>query len=114
VSFLSALKRELDLGDMEVREGRAEQLIAQVQSLAGTFDVVVTRAVGTRLVRIGMEYLRPGGVLIAGGPPTPSSAPFPQGPWSVRLEEFVFSDLGLSRRFMVGRKAALNITRDLE
>lgn len=72
VSFLLAACRELGLSDVTVKEGRAEVLVNEDSSLSNAFDVVVTRAVGpiATLVPIGLRYLRPGGLLIASGPPS--------------------------------------------
>jgi 16S rRNA (guanine527-N7)-methyltransferase len=81
VSFLLAVRRELELGDVTVKEGRAEVLIEQEPELAERFDVVVARAVtsaGT-LMPLARRYLKPGGVFIATGPPSPR----PQEPFQI-------------------------------
>ena len=73
VSFLLAVRRQLDLEDVAVKEGRAEALVAQEPDLAGGFDVVVARSVGpaTALLPLARKYLKPGGVFVASGPPNP-------------------------------------------
>lgn len=73
VSFLLAAQRELELGNVVVKEGRAEVLIDQEPELAEGFDVVVARAVASAgaLLPLARRYLRPGGVFIASAPPSP-------------------------------------------
>lgn len=75
VSFLRAACRELRLGDVSVKEARAEELIREEPDLRGAFDVVVTRAVGPAvgLLPVALEYLRPGGLFIAAGSPHASA-----------------------------------------
>src|SRR5262245_57633800 len=104
VSFLAALKRELELSDMSVLEGRAEKLVEERADLAGTFDVVVARAVGASLIPIAMSYLRPGGLFLAGGPPEGSSKKASDDLSGMRYETGSFDELGLKRAFLVGRK----------
>jgi 16S rRNA (guanine527-N7)-methyltransferase len=107
VSFLATLKRELDLADVVILEGRAEELAAQRPDLAEAFDVVVTRAVGMRLLPTVMLYLRPGGLFIAGGPPAPRGAlSTPEGGLSCHWETVLFRELNLSRTFLLGCKPA--------
>jgi 16S rRNA (guanine527-N7)-methyltransferase len=81
VSFLLAVRRQLDLEDVAVKEGRAEALVEQEPDLAGGFDVVVARSVGpaTALLPLARKYLKPGGVFVASGPPNP----LPQEPFEV-------------------------------
>jgi 16S rRNA (guanine527-N7)-methyltransferase len=71
VSFLAAVKRELGLHDVEIVEGRAEDLVKHVAGLAEAFDVAVARAVAPlpELLPIALGYLRPGGLLIATAKP---------------------------------------------
>ena len=73
VSFLLAVKRELDLGNVVVKEGRAEALLEQQPDLAGGFDVVAVRSVGpvAALLPLARRYLKPGGLFVATGPPSP-------------------------------------------
>jgi 16S rRNA (guanine527-N7)-methyltransferase len=81
VSFLLAVRRQLDLEDVAVREGRAEVLVEQEADLVGGFDVVVARSVGpaTALLPLARKYLKPGGLFVASGPPNP----LPQEPFEV-------------------------------
>ena len=71
VSFLRAACRELRLGDVSVKEARADELIQEEPDLRGAFDVVVARAVGPAfgLLPVALGYLRPGGFFIAAGSP---------------------------------------------
>lgn len=73
VSFLLAARRELDLPNVVVKEGRAEVLIEREPALAGGFDVVVARSVGpaATLLPLARRYLKVGGIFVAAGPPNP-------------------------------------------
>jgi 16S rRNA (guanine527-N7)-methyltransferase len=73
VSFLLAVRRELDLGNVTVKEGRAETLLEQEPALVGAFDVVVARAVGRpeALLPLALKYLKAGGCFLVSGPPAP-------------------------------------------
>ena len=73
ISFLLAASRELELADVAVIEGRAEDLLDRQPALANTFDVVVARAVGppNTLLQMALKYLKPGGLFVASGPPNP-------------------------------------------
>lgn len=73
VSFLLAAQRELDLGDVAVKEGRADVLLEQEPDLAGAFDVVVARSVGPpeALLPLARKYLKAGGLFLVSGPPNP-------------------------------------------
>jgi 16S rRNA (guanine527-N7)-methyltransferase len=73
VSFLLAARRELDLTNVVVKEGRAEVLLEEEPELAGGFDVVVARSVGpaATLLPLARRYLRVGGLFVASGPPSP-------------------------------------------
>jgi len=77
VSFLASLKRELQLPDVEVLEGRAEDLVRECQSLVGRFDVVVSRSVGSlpKLIPTAMRYLKADGVFISSAPPAGKPRP---------------------------------------
>ena len=103
VSFLAALKRELDLADVAVLEGRAEELVAQQPDLADAFDVVVTRAVGMRLQPTAMLFLKPGGLFVVGGPPALTESPADRI-LGARWETVSFRQLRLSRAFFLVRK----------
>jgi len=81
VSFLLAAQRELDLGNVIVKEGRAEALLTQEPGLSGRFDVVVARSVGpaSALLPLARKYLKIGGLFVASGPPNP----LPQEPFEI-------------------------------
>jgi 16S rRNA (guanine527-N7)-methyltransferase len=81
VSFLLAAQRELNLGDVTVKEGRAEGLLEQEPALAGAFDVVVARSVGhaATLLSLARKYMKVGGIFVVSGPP----APLPQEPFEI-------------------------------
>jgi 16S rRNA G527 N7-methylase RsmG len=81
VSFLLAAQRELDLGNVAVKEGRAEALLDQEPDLAGAFDVVVARSVAPAeaLLPLARKYLKAGGLFVVSGPPNPP----PQEPFKV-------------------------------
>lgn len=81
VSFLLAAKRELDLGNVVVKEGRAEKLLEQEPDLISAFDVVVARSVGpaATLLPLARRYLKAGGLFLASGPPDP----LPQEPFEI-------------------------------
>jgi 16S rRNA (guanine527-N7)-methyltransferase len=109
VSFLATLKREVGLADLVILEGRAEKLVTQRPTLAESFDVVVARAVGKRLVPTAALYLKPGGLFIAGGPPAPTeeaAATAEAGKLLVRSETVAYEQLGLNRTFLVGRRSS--------
>ncbi len=81
VSFLLAAQRELDLGNVAVKEGRADVLLEQEPDLAGAFDVVVARSVGPpeALLPLARKYLKAGGLFVVSGPPNP----LPQEPFKI-------------------------------
>jgi 16S rRNA (guanine527-N7)-methyltransferase len=107
VSFLTALKRELNLTDLVVLEGRAEEIVTQHAAFAEAFDVVVMRAVGMRLLPTVMLYLKPGGLFVVGGPPAPRSARAgADGVPQLQCETVSFPGLNLSRTFLLARKQA--------
>ena len=101
VSFLAALKRELELSDLSILEGRAEELVKVRSELAGMFDVVVARAVGAPMLPIAMTYLRPGGLFLAGGPPDGAGRGDRSG---MRWQTKAFDKLGLKRTFLLSQK----------
>ena len=106
VSFLRALIRDLAMPDISVHHGRAEGIISEVPGLTGVFDLVLTRAVGRsdQLIEVAMVYLRPGGRLVASGPPVGSAMPKIDwlGPFEWKTVEF--STARLSRVFLVVTK----------
>lgn len=108
VSFLAALRRELGLEDIEILEGRAEDIITQLPNLIGRFDVAVARAVGPmrKLLPIVAEYLRPGGIFLAPGPPNPPALPPAHAGMLTRWEQVPYPALGLSRVLLVASKEA--------
>ena len=78
VSFLSVAIRELSLDRTRVYGGRLE---AVVRESPNQFDAVVARCAGDvgYLFGIGAHLVRPGGVVIASGPP--EEYPLPAGQW---------------------------------
>lgn len=77
-SFLAAAIREVPLESSEVIAGRLEDV---VRSFPDQFDAVVARCAGDvgYLFGLGAHLVRPGGVVIASGPPT--EHPLPAGQW---------------------------------
>lgn len=73
ISFLLAACRELELDNVAVVEGRAEDLIERIPALAGSFDAVVARAVGPpdALLAVALKYLKVGGLFVVSGSPHP-------------------------------------------
>lgn len=106
VSFLRALIRELAMPDISLHHGRAERVISEVPELTGIFDVVLTRAVGrsVQLIEVAMAYLRPGGRLVASGPPVGSAMPKIDWQGPVEWKTVEFPKTGLSRVFLVVTK----------
>ena len=109
VSFLHALLRELSLGDVAVRHSRAEDLVREAPELLGSFDVVLTRAVGLSRVVIegAMPYLRISGVLVAAGPPP--GVPRPRIEWGggkLEWKDIDFTAIRMRRTFLVCTRAS--------
>ena len=106
ISFLLALGRELGLSDVRIIEGRAEAVVTQTPELFGYFDAVVCRAVGQldTMAETGSRCLRPGGVLIASGPP-PGNDPGDLPP-GFQIVTVPFPALSLSRVFLVWTRSA--------
>jgi 16S rRNA (guanine527-N7)-methyltransferase len=77
-SFLSAVVRELALTRCRVINSRLEQV---ADELAGSFDAVVMRCAGSLadLLPLVTRLLRPGGLVVASGPP--QGSPLPIGEW---------------------------------
>jgi 16S rRNA G527 N7-methylase RsmG len=71
VSFLLAVVRELPLDGCEVVNGRLEALASQERP---DYDAIVMRCAGEpgELRRAALRLLRPGGVIVATGPPSPT------------------------------------------
>jgi 16S rRNA (guanine527-N7)-methyltransferase len=106
VSFLSSLTRDLGLRDVIILEGRAEVLVEQRDDLAGRFDVVVSRAVGLRVMPVVMRYLKPGGLFLAGGSPHYRAVTRIQPGIALSHERIPFPRLGLTRDFLISYKPA--------
>jgi len=106
VSFLAALRRELELTDISILEGRAEEVVKDRPDLAGAFDVVVTRAVGPSIIPIALSYLHTGGLFLAGGPPKHDSRDTSGlvEPAGMHQDTKAFHELGLERTFLLYRK----------
>jgi 16S rRNA G527 N7-methylase RsmG len=64
----------LGLLDVRILEGRAEELVDRERDLAGSFDAVVSRAVGGEdfMGTVGERYVRSGGTLAMAGSPRSS------------------------------------------
>src|SRR5207237_6401292 len=77
VSFLLSLVRELDLGDVGVCHGRAEDVTTQYPDLVGQFDIALSRAAGNLpgLLPAAMRYVRTVCVFIASGLPIVGNMP---------------------------------------
>jgi 16S rRNA (guanine527-N7)-methyltransferase len=103
VSFLHALVRELELKDVVVHHGRAEGLASELPDLMGKYDLVLTRSVGLTpsFIRSAMPYLKPGGLLLASGPPAGSPQPQPNWPGQCEWKTIRFAKIGLTRTFFV-------------
>jgi len=103
VSFLHALVRELDLKDVGVHHGRAEDLVVELPELLGKYDIVLTRSVGLTRGFIGsaMRYLRQGGQILASGPPPGSPLPQPDWPGHFEWNTIRFDRIGLARVFFM-------------
>jgi len=102
VSFLQSLKRELDLTNVVILEGRAEELVVDYPTMMNAFDVVVTRAVGLEILPTAAHYMRSEGLFISGGPPTPMKEKTP-GP--LHTQSVTVMHLGIRRSFLLGRFA---------
>ena len=77
-SFLSTVARELCLRDVSVIPARLESITREATD---HFDAVVARCAGDVgfLFGLGARLIRPGGVVIASGPP--AEHPLPVGEW---------------------------------
>lgn len=106
VSFLSTVKRELGLTDVEIFHGRAESVLSEHPALAGAFDAVVSRAMAppAELIGLAAPYLMPGGLLIASGPPPGiQRKALPVGA-AAGFREIPYPALGLKRTFLLSVK----------
>jgi len=106
VSFLSALKRELALADLEILEGRAEEIIKQHPDKLGVFDVALSRAIAQTqgFLTAVAGYLKPSGVFIAPGPPKPAKLPSMPATLAARWEVVPFPTLGVRRSFLIASR----------
>lgn len=106
VSFLSTLKRELALADLEILEGRAEEIIKQHPDKLGVFDVALSRAIAQTpgFLTAVASYLKPSGVFIAPGPPKPGKLPAMPATLAARWEMVPFPALGVRRSFLIASR----------
>ncbi len=103
VSFLSTLRRELRLEDIEIIHGRADRLLEERPELRNGQDVIVARAsvAPSALLTISRPFLKPGGRLVASGPPRGAQrAKLPEG-FKAEWREVEFPALGVVRTFLV-------------
>jgi len=70
-SFLAAVLRELELSDVRLVHGRAEQVLTETPELVGAFDAVLLRAAGSleTIIPDALSFLTREGFCIASGPP---------------------------------------------
>jgi 16S rRNA (guanine527-N7)-methyltransferase len=96
VSFLSAVIRELPLPNAGVLSGRVEDV---AQGIERQFDAVVMRCAGdfADVAAAAVRLVRPGGTIIASGPPTSSPSRLAVG----RFVDVPGVDPGSLRRFAV-------------
>ncbi len=108
ISFLHALTRELRLEDVDVQHGRVEELIERVDALRGEFDLVLTRSVrlDPSFMRSAMRLLKPGGKLVASGPPTDKATPKVEWGGKTEWKTIRFGALGVVRRFFAAIQEA--------
>jgi 16S rRNA (guanine527-N7)-methyltransferase len=97
VSFLSTAIRELGLSNTRIVPDRLETV---VREFPDRFDAVVARCAGDvgYLFGIGAHLVRPGGIVVASGPP--KEYPLPVGHW-VTVRGIA---KGETRRFAVYRR----------
>lgn len=98
VSFLSAAIRELSLSGTHLLAGRLEEVVREPPD---QFDAVVARCAGDvgYLFGIGAHLVRPGGIVIASGPPKEHL--LPAGHW-ITVSGV---NAGETRRFAVYRRS---------
>lgn len=106
VSFLSAVVRDLGLEGVSILAGRAESLIVSNPELRGSFDAVVTRAVGPpgSILLVVLAFLRLGGRFIASGPPAGKPLPL-LPPGTPHRWETVPTPGRTRRRFLIVEKS---------
>ena len=103
VSFLATVKRELGLVDMDIIHGRAEAVVSEHPALKGQFDAVVSRAAAPppELIGTAALYLKPGGLLVASGPPPGARTMTAPAGMKAEWREVPYPALGLKRLFFV-------------
>jgi hypothetical protein len=86
-----------------VHHGRAEDIVVESPELLARYDLVLTRSVGltSRFMRSAMLYLKPGGQLLASGPPAGSPQPRPDWPGQYEWKAIRFDNIGVTRMFLV-------------
>jgi len=94
-SFLSTVVRELGLSGTQVVNARAED----APGLRGAFDAVTMRCAGAldRTLPLASEFVAPGGVLVASGPP--EERPLTRAEW-ITVQGL---RPGSTRRFAIAR-----------
>ena len=104
VSFLRAAQRELGLTDVRIMEGRAERIVSEHMDIIGKYDVALSRGVAAGdLLKFARPYLKPGGSVIAGGPPRPGPVPPSSGYSDVAWRQITIPPRRTSRTFLVAR-----------
>jgi 16S rRNA (guanine527-N7)-methyltransferase len=101
VSFLSALKRELALDDIEIVHGRAG---SEVTEYKGKYDCALIRGVrlDETLRSAALVYLKAGGRLVCGAAPgDPAGVEGAADSEKSRIQEVAYPALGYRRRFIV-------------
>ena len=105
VSFLRSAVRELALENVQVVEGRAEAIVKSMPELEDRFEVVVSRAAGTRgaVWAVASRLLKANGRFVASGPPMGKGlgSGGEVGSWAV-----LTTPSGRQRRFYVVTKVA--------
>ena len=108
VSFLRALLREINLPEVRIHHGRAEEVGRQDIDLFSVFDVVVARAVGAveRVLPAAMPLLKPGGLCVVSGPPAKRGGALPAVPGGARWRTLEYKGLGVTRIFLLAIREA--------
>ena len=76
-SFLATVLRDLELDDVTLVHGRAEQVLKEGPEFVGAFDAVLLRAAGSleTVIPAALCFLRHEGFCIASGPPAGKTNP---------------------------------------
>ena len=103
MSFVGRGKGELGLADMDIIHGRAEAVVSEHPDLKGQFDAVVSRAAAPppELIGVAALYLKPGGLLVASGPPPGARTMTAPAGMKAEWREVPYPALGLKRLFFV-------------